>query len=236
MSLQSPNPQQWSKPASILPLRDHALHIWRIDLPIAPSFLSICQSILTAEETARADRRKHPESRQHAILGRGALRLLLAHNTNQHPAAVPITKTANGKPQTQGLAFNVSHSANILLIALQRRGSIGIDVERINPDTPIMGIAARSFTATETASLVTISNEAARRAAFFQLWTRKESLVKADGRGLLLPTNSFETHDIITTTTTSFRLHNLHVGDSYAAALATNQHSLTPQLFHFPTP
>ena len=60
-----------------------------------------------------------------------------------------------------------------------------MDVECIDRVVDIAGIAARFFSAGETAQLLALDG-AARRSRFFELWTLKEALAKARGTGMAL--------------------------------------------------
>jgi 4'-phosphopantetheinyl transferase len=125
------------------------------------------------------------------------LRVLLGANLEADPRTITITKGLHGKPEIPALggshiAFNVAHSKDRILIVLGREGSIGVDVEHIDPSTDIMEVAEANFTWNEFAALSALSNSDARLRTFYTYWTRKEAITKADGRGLLLPLNSFD--------------------------------------------
>jgi 4'-phosphopantetheinyl transferase len=229
MSQQNPISPAWNLVENLCALGDNELQIWRIDLPVSAEFFETCKCYLSEEEILRADRRKRSEGHQHAVVGRGALRILLGNTANIAPAAVPITTGPNGRPGTtlDNIAFNVTHSGSIILIALTHTGSVGIDVERIDPAMNFMEVATQSFTPAEVQRLTSISDEPQQRRAFYQLWTQKESIVKADGRGLALALNSFELPH------KSFHLHTLAINDHFAAAAATDS-VITPNLFLFP--
>lgn len=89
--------------------------------------------------------------------------------------------------------FNISHSGSYVVLALsisQRRGNtlckVGIDVEKkrdVNYDE-----FERVFTAAE---LQTIKENINPIDKFFEFWTMKEAVMKADGRGFHLPPASF---------------------------------------------
>ena len=92
----------------------------------------------------------------------------------------------HGRPWSPGVSFNVSHSGTLGVIALaegDRR--IGVDVEQVRADTDVRALARRFFHPDEAAAI------AGRRDAFFRCWTRKEAVVKALGRGLSHPLDSF---------------------------------------------
>lgn len=95
-----------------------------------------------------------------------------------------------GKPHLKNFDkfhFNISHSGKWVLCAISDK-PIGIDVEKIK-DLDIK-IADRFFSKQEVEDLYN-KNENDRLKYFFDLWTLKESYIKADGRGLNIPLNSF---------------------------------------------
>ncbi|HZN22754.1 MAG TPA: 4'-phosphopantetheinyl transferase superfamily protein [Burkholderiales bacterium] len=99
-----------------------------------------------------------------------------------------------GKPELEphsDVAFSVSHSESLALVALTRHALIGVDVERVRPDATEAGIAERFFTRNEARSLARL-NDADRVTAFFNAWTRKEAILKAIGCGLSVSLDAFE--------------------------------------------
>ena len=68
---------------------------------------------------------------------------------------------------------------------------IGVDIERIRPEFGGDAIAGRFFAPGEIAELRALPDES-RSLAFFHGWARKESYIKAKGKGLALPLDEFE--------------------------------------------
>lgn len=106
--------------------------------------------------------------------------------------AKQLTFTYNqyGKPALVNypdIHFNLSHSGNLVVCALDRF-PVGIDVEEIQPID--LSVAQNCLTKNEFAQLLA-NQEEDRRRYFYDLWTIKESYVKAVGTGLSLPLNSF---------------------------------------------
>ncbi|GAA0406791.1 4'-phosphopantetheinyl transferase family protein [Paenibacillus motobuensis] len=101
-----------------------------------------------------------------------------------------IMQNAYGKPilqSNEGLHFNHSHSGQWIVSAISD-APVGIDIEQMsNID---LGIADRFFSEQEVMDLREIPVEV-RSDYFFELWTIKESYIKAEGRGLSLPLSSF---------------------------------------------
>jgi 4'-phosphopantetheinyl transferase len=193
MPPRNPISNPWQTAHSIHSLPPGELQIWRIDLPVSPTLLATCQSLLNPEEAARAERRRQPQARQLFIASRGVLRQLLAAATGLDPQKLTITAAPGGKPELpgSGIAFNVAHSGNTILIALSHGGQLGVDVEHIDPARPFDEVAQHSCTPAESLELFALNDIDQRRQAFYRLWARKEAIVKADGRGLALPFNSF---------------------------------------------
>lgn len=93
----------------------------------------------------------------------------------------------NGKLFIPGekIHVNLSHSGDWAVCAVSD-GSVGIDIERVRcADT---ALAKRFFTSEEHEY---IRNSPSPDEAFFEVWVRKESFVKAVGKGLAIPLSSF---------------------------------------------
>jgi 4'-phosphopantetheinyl transferase len=70
------------------------------------------------------------------------------------------------------------------------RFDVGVDVESPQRPTEIVGLARRFFAESEVESLRSRPPEQ-QRAIFFEIWTLKEAYIKARGRGLSIPLDSF---------------------------------------------
>jgi 4'-phosphopantetheinyl transferase len=123
--------------------------------------------------------------RQH---GRAPLRRVLAAYVGAHIDDIVLTDGEYGRPSlepslAQSLGFNWSHSGNRALIAIGRDVTPGIDIERRRNRPRAQEIAQRYFTREESDALATLPVER-RPAAFLELWTAKEAVLKAVGRGI----------------------------------------------------
>lgn len=104
------------------------------------------------------------------------------------PPEAEETRTVLGKPylpQYPGIQFNLSHSGPWGACALSET-PVGVDLELVRPLR--QNVAGRFFTPTEQTFL---ARQPDPEQAFFRLWTRKESFIKALGKGLTMPLNSF---------------------------------------------
>jgi 4'-phosphopantetheinyl transferase len=120
--------------------------------------------------------------------GRAPLRRVLATYLGLDADAVILVDGKHGRPalatgHDQSLGFNWSHSGDQALIAIGRHVMPGIDVEHRRERPRALEIAQRYFSVDEAATLAALP-AADRSAAFLELWTAKEAVLKALGRGL----------------------------------------------------
>jgi 4'-phosphopantetheinyl transferase len=88
------------------------------------------------------------------------------------------------------LHFNLAHSGELAVVALARGCEIGVDVERLRPLRHLAQLAQRYFTPAEAAAILALDGDARQR-AFLAVWTAKEAILKALGRGLSYPLDRF---------------------------------------------
>src|SRR5690349_17506502 len=99
------------------------VHLWRADLAVEEHSLTQLASYLDQDERARAARFHFERDRRRSMAGRGLLRQILASYLDLAPIGVEFGYTANGKPYLLAhseLRFNVSHSADMLVVAVAR--------------------------------------------------------------------------------------------------------------------
>ena len=152
--------------------------------------------ILSTDERARAGKFHFEVDRKRHIIGRGLSRRLLGHCLGRPGEELRFEYNEFGKPRLAAglfphLQFNVSHSGELVLVALTIGRDLGIDVERMQRDMATEQIAARFFSTNECRTLAALAPEL-QCAAFFACWTRKEAYLKARGDGLSLPLTQFD--------------------------------------------
>jgi 4'-phosphopantetheinyl transferase len=135
---------------------------------------------LVPVEQQRWESLRLPEDRERFLRGRGGLRRLLGAWRDEPPEAVPIGAGAHGKPCCDGgPEFNLSHSGDLILLALHRERAVGVDVEQLRPGLAWRPIARRVLPPAEWQAL-----EAEGAEAFLAAWCRLEARLKAQGLGL----------------------------------------------------
>jgi 4'-phosphopantetheinyl transferase len=237
---------------TILPtLAPGEVHVWRITLPAAQTDPEPYTRTLAPEEVSRAARLRAGHVRLQFVIARAALRVLLGNLLSLDTSQVPIEIGAHGKPEVSGhdLHFNLAHTANVVLIAITRDCAVGIDVERISREVEALDIARSSFSSNEIRDLESIAGADQLQRAFFHCWTRKEAVIKADGRGLSLPLAAFDVPVSeqasatpvripgpagIPSTATTFYLSDLPCGEDLAAAVALGSPEIDLHLLDLP--
>jgi 4'-phosphopantetheinyl transferase len=144
------------------------LDVWRADLSrVAGDAL---WDLLCERERERAERIVDARRRALWVRSRGALRALLARYLDRDPRALRFALGPHGKPRLQDreagrgvrgegsdLRFNLSHSGELMLVAVTAGREVGVDVER----------ARERYTA-----------------EFLRAWTLREAAAKRLGAGL----------------------------------------------------
>jgi 4'-phosphopantetheinyl transferase len=165
--------------------------LWWCPLVADDDTLPRLASWLSPEEHARASRFGRPFLARRYIVGRAALRFVLAGRLGTQPAAVPIEHDSRGRPRIaiEGTPdFNVTNTGDAAMFGLveQPNARIGVDLEPIDRHVNDAGLSRRVCTAAERQSLDALGDEA-RRHAFLRLWTCKEAMCKATGEGFAAP-------------------------------------------------
>lgn len=89
-------------------------------------------ALLDKAELATVKRLKHSQLKERYIISHGILRQLLAERVNDSAADIRIEKAEFGKPflpDYPELSFNMSHSGDILALAISTQCQLGIDIE-----------------------------------------------------------------------------------------------------------
>jgi 4'-phosphopantetheinyl transferase len=200
VSAPASNPKQrpdssWSQAHSTPAFPTGRVDVWRVRLD-EPAPVPVEASALSPDEIARAARFHFENDRTHFTQCRSALRALLAGYLAIPATEIRFEYLTSGKPQLvaeqnpQALQFNVSHSANMALIAVGSEHRLGVDIEKIRGDVDIEALAEQFFSLRERAGLQALPDRL-RVPGFFACWTRKEAFLKATGDGLSFPLAAF---------------------------------------------
>ena len=89
-----------------------------------------------------------------------------------------ITRSENGKWECPLLSFSLSHSGDMVAVAVSGK-PIGVDIEKRDLSRFTDALAEKTVTKSEEEALSRLSND--RAAALNALWTKKEAIFKLSG-------------------------------------------------------
>ncbi len=150
-------------------------------------------SALPESTAKKASRFRFNAGAQRQLLGELMVRAILCNKFHFQNSEVSFDYHSDGKPYLSGSEnthFNISHSGDWVVCAFSSL-PVGVDVEKIRRVN--FDIARRFFSAEETYQLFSLP-ENKQTGFFFDLWTLKESYLKALGTGLTKSLGSFTVH------------------------------------------
>jgi len=184
------------------------LHYASLDLLNDNFFATHIFGWLSSEERTRYKRFVNKQQANQYLLARALLRSQLSKRV---PGVLPqkwvFVIDDSGKPRLAdefsylNIHFNLSHSEDLVVLALAEGGgegrgvdekmNLGVDVECIHRPVFSLALAKRYFAKTEFLDLMRLT-EPLRIKRIAQLWTLKESYLKASGLGLRVPLAKLE--------------------------------------------
>ncbi len=163
---------------------DDSLAVFCIRISDFSAVLEGLKKHLHESEIERSLRYHHEKDTHRFIVSRGILRILLGKYLDMHPSGIEFYLEDKLKPRVrhsgEALHFNVSHSGDLVLIAISR-SPVGVDLEYLDEGYAYQQILDKAFNPEE---LAFIQNSVDPMQAFYLLWTRKEALLKATGKGI----------------------------------------------------
>ena len=178
-------------------LGERAAHVWRIQLRAFDPRELI--GLLSHDERERAERFYHERDAHAYVVSHGMLRRILARYDERPPSALSFIEGPKGKPalvstaHSRSLEFNLSHSGDLALVAVTRRGPVGVDVEQWDRAVEHLALAEHFFSPVERDALRSLAHDLDQRTeGFFNAWTRKEAYLKATGHGITRGLHHFD--------------------------------------------
>jgi 4'-phosphopantetheinyl transferase len=175
-------------------LASDAIHVWRVDVLRFADQPGTLARTLSEDEKARADRFFFEADRRNFLLRRAILRKLIAGYLCILPNEVAFRYTSVGQPvladaRFRHLKFSLTHSGDLVLIAVAQNLQIGVDVELERTFNDMTAIVRRYFSPEEQLEFFALP-AADQLRAFYCGWTRKEAFLKAIGQGVAFGLNN----------------------------------------------
>jgi 4'-phosphopantetheinyl transferase len=183
---------------SCLSLAPNTVQVWLLPDAQVERTCSALAHTLSPDEQERASRYLRQPHRQRFVARRGMLRWLIARYLGCRPESLRFRLDGLGKPALQrpaasALAFSVSQTEGLALLAFAWDCRLGVDVELLRDGVDSAGVGRDIFSCIEQKTLEAARPDSA--AAFFRIWSRKEALLKALGTGLSDQSASYTTQD-----------------------------------------
>lgn len=210
-------------------LTEQEVHVWRLCLPKGsdpkagsngkPSKLAA--SYLSDQEHKQSHNFTHIERRQEFIWSRIYLRFFLAHYMKVQAEKISWTVDARGKPYLPDSRwhFSWSHCRGSMVFAFSLGSPVGVDVEAVRPLRFLAKLEKRVYSPPEMEMVKKLQtdqqgNSQERLQLFFNVWTKKEAIAKASGKGLAME-----------------RLRSLYVGHGRPEVIYLDHKEQTPSPF-----
>ena len=242
----------WQTAPDDLEISPHHVDIWLISTELGEEQVQVYRQSLTQAELARAQMFKPASKYREYIVTRGLLRQALSRVSGLDMAGIDFDCGEHGKPclgtgeHGEAIAFNVSHSHGLALVALTLGGRLGVDLEKIRTEVEWRSLAQKYFSGAEARALDRYPRDSCME-AFFTCWTRKEAFVKALGAGIAYGLKEFdvsidpdEAYAALTIRrreedAARWLIKNIPVPGNYVAALALDRPACRFRLWRAPS-
>jgi 4'-phosphopantetheinyl transferase len=184
-------------PGNLDDLKRGVCHLWwwRPDA-LTDTLAESGLALLSADELARYGRYLVSHAAQTFLVARVFLRSVLSVYSTIAPADWRFETNPWGRPRIAasapaGLTFNLSHKPGCVVCLTGHGRELGVDVEDTAANRPhVLELVERFFSPSEAAELRALPAER-QVDRFYELWTLKESYIKARGMGLSLGLSRF---------------------------------------------
>jgi 4'-phosphopantetheinyl transferase len=158
--------------------------------------LAACHRVLDGAEREQQRRFVFAEDRHLYLVAHATVRACLSRYADVRPSEWVFSRNDYGRPEVarprleRHLRFNLSHTRGMIAVLVGWERDLGVDVEDTARRSDPVEVADSFFAPDEVRTLRALPRELWRR-RFFELWTLKESYIKARGMGLAIPLDGF---------------------------------------------
>lgn len=140
---------------------------------------------LSDVECERLESYRSRAAAERYVVTRSLVRVVLGAHTGVGPRELRVRLAPTGKPEAEGVHFNVTHSGEVVLLAVCDDRPVGVDVERRREVQRVAALIDRWLTADERRELDELRKRGIEDSdAFLRVWSLKEARLKALGVGI----------------------------------------------------
>ncbi|MCP5061063.1 MAG: 4'-phosphopantetheinyl transferase superfamily protein [Ignavibacteriae bacterium] len=226
--------KEWVKSPINVVLKEDEVYLWLVNLKLEKKSIEFLERSLNANEIEKAYKFHFEKDKNSFIVARASLRIVLSKYLIVEAKEITFKYNEYGKPfldypRVKNIIFNLSYSKDFALIGITKKGEIGVDIEYVNREFVIKDIAKNYFSKNEIVELFNLPEDKQQK-VFFSCWTRKEAYIKAEGKGLSIPLDSFDvtlgedSPKIVRidkeNNPRNWNLYNQDIDENYCAAIA----------------
>jgi 4'-phosphopantetheinyl transferase len=210
-------------------LKKGEIHIWKYRYDEQDHILEKTFPTLSEEEQDRFQQYFFQDDAIRFICIHRFVRQVLAMYLNMAASAIVFSYTEKGKPylDKQELFFNYSYRKDVGLLAVSGHQEIGADVEKKREIRDVDVFADFCFSENEKRIISDAGDD--NHHSLFALWTMKEALIKALGKGLstelpkidLSKFYQSEFNELLIDNNEYYTIKNVDCGEDYMGAFAT---------------
>ncbi|AFH50190.1 Phosphopantetheinyl transferase [Ignavibacterium album JCM 16511] len=165
------------------------IHIYSINITEPEYDFQKLKEVFSQDEKERVSDYKFIKDRERAIVTFYFRRRILSEYTGKRPEELSFKKNNSGKPlidipEYDHLKFNYSHSGEMIIYAISKDSEIGVDIELVKEIPDMNALVENYFSKEEIQVFKNMDNRNDQTNLFYKIWTRKEALVKASGKGI----------------------------------------------------
>lgn len=153
-------------------------------------------NFLSSKERNNINNFKNDKSFNRYIIRKGLLRLILSDYLRLCPKDISIIRDMYNKPKvteiSESLNFNISHSRQYLLIGVNDKNPLGVDIECIDSFRFKNSDLYKVIFSEKELILYNSLDDKKKKCLFLKEWVIKESIVKAIGVGLTVDLRSIK--------------------------------------------
>jgi 4'-phosphopantetheinyl transferase len=199
------------------------------------------RQLLSASELTHTQNFHFAEDRRRFLITRALVRTVLSRYARTEPSRWSFVQNRYGRPEIvaesaadKRISFNVSHTKGLILLGVACDHALGVDTERVCARNAVLDVAEYYFAAEEVLAMHALRAER-RSERFYQLWTLKESYIKARGMGLSIPLDqvsfsfpreerlALASHPSLEDDTAEWRFWQVRPGAEYLAAICVKR-------------
>lgn len=208
-----------------LNLVQHQIEVYLIDFSKFYYQTENLKTLLSASELSRVQRFKTWALQDDFIVQHGLTRQILGYHLNASPAEIEIDAPKFGKPQVNGLHFNISHADKYLAVAISEDIPVGIDIESMDRNIDLNHVAAIVLSDAERTALFSLPKDQ-QKITLLQTWVCKEAYWKFVGEGLNGMINQLEVSPTEKKNVYMMKGNSVSADDHQIYSIASPQHQL----------